>query len=150
MAQTVPVFLCLYFSSNPARPPGRAWTVSRIYVPAGVCLLSPRPLRIAEPDKPAGLCFHLVPFLEPQRLTADCLPKTLPLYLGDYFYPPTRPFSGVPLSLRDIPLRGTEFLAAPSPGGCAVVMALCGCRQPAKRWSRQWARGPVPLLAMPQ
>ena len=51
-------------------------------------------------------CCALVPSSKPQRPTADAVPEILPLSFGEHFYPPTHPSSGVPLSLRDIPLRG--------------------------------------------
>ena len=58
---------------------------------------------------------------------------------GDYFYPPTRPFSGIPLSLRDIPLRGTGgkllllLLAMPqleSPHSANLGRSVCGSEPP--------------------
>ena len=71
---------------------------------------------------------------------------------GDDLYPPTRPFSGVPLSLRDIPLRGT--------GGELLLLLLAmqqlqgprltSAAQLPEKGNSQWARAPFPLLAMPQ
>ena len=71
--------------------PGKAWTVSRTQVPYSLQLLSPRAVGIAQPDRTAELCFRPVTFLEPQRLTAQAVSDTLPLYRGEHLNPPTRP-----------------------------------------------------------
>ncbi len=56
---------------------------------------------------------------EPRRPTADGVAAALPLSLGEYFYPPTRPLSGTPRPAA-APRRGSKLVAAPSPGSCTA------------------------------
>ena len=60
---------------------------------------------IAQSDKPAGLCFHTVTFLDTQRPTAVVLPEGLLLDQGNIFTHPPAPLA-VPLRLRRRPHTG--------------------------------------------
>ncbi len=119
VAQTVPVFLCLHFSSNPARPPADV------------------PLRLRRRPHTGALNHKLL--LLPQRRTADCLPKTLPLRLGEYLNPPTRPQRCPPVAARHPP-PGDRRGTAPSFIGIAAAK---GSLQPKPRRSSQRSRAPV-------
>ena len=57
----------------------------------------------------------------PRRPTADGVAAALPLSLGEYFYPPTRPLSGTPRPAAAPPDRGSKPQTSPS--GCRLLAA---------------------------
>ena len=67
----------------------------RLFLPqAAARLRSPPPADVPLQPAAAPPCWGALNhrlLLLPQRRPADCLPKTLPLCLGDYLNPPTRP-----------------------------------------------------------
>ena len=98
--------VCPKFHQVPASIPG-----------AGI-FLCPRQGRGAASGGPSG---PRAASPEPRRPTADGVAAALPLSLGEYFYPPTRPLRGTPRPAAAPPDRGSKPQTSPS--GCRLLAA---------------------------